>query len=213
MKSQTDIISDLNRLVEAHYYSEDYELEWAGKAYYDELTEEDRKRFEEVLVQRLSGRPSLSDISVCTRLGRPSLTPILANLLDREANSSAMSRAILAALSHQPDEMAYVSVERFMDSEQEGEALCCLARMNFRRALPHLRWAIQKEHLHNFCLHALHEFKREVGLETLAESVRELISPDPDRLSPHVRKILTSKQGRYNPFAEEELELLSALLV
>lgn len=212
MKTEDDIQADLDTLVQGHYYSEDYELEWAAYHYYEDLRPEEREPFEGAMVRRLSGHPGMADISLCARLGMPVLTPLLAGLLDREERSSSTSRALLTALSHQPDEQAYVSVERFMESEQEGEALLCLARMNFQRTLPHLRWAVQKEDLHNFCIHALHEYKQKAGMGKLSDAIRELVEPDRDVLAPHLQKILTSKSGRFNPFDADELERLMALL-
>lgn len=212
MKTHEDIDEDLRRLLEGHYYSEDYELEWAAKYYYEGLAPVERERFEGVMVRRLTGNPGLADLALCARLALPSLTPLLAGLLDKETSSTASSRAILTALSNQPDQKAFDSVERFMESEQEGEALVCLARMNFERALPHLRWAMQKDHLHNFCIHALHEYMKASGMENLLTGVRALVAPDNDRLAPHLRKILMSKKGRFNPFTDDELAHILATL-
>ncbi len=212
MKTRETIEADIERMVAGHYYSEDYELEWSGKAYYDGLTGPEQELFQGIMIARLSGRPGLADVSVVTRLGVPAFTPHLAALLDREDSSSAMSRALLAVLSHQPDEQAYMAVERFLDSELEGEALTCLARMNFHRALPHLRWAMQKAHLHNFCIHALHEFKQHLGMEALLEAVKKLVEPDADALGPHLAKIMRSKSGAFNPFTAEEIEEVLTVL-
>ena len=213
MKTREQIDTELHKLVESHYYSEDYELEWAAKKYYDALSAEEKDEMESVLVERLTGAPGMSDISLCARLGAISLTPYLSALLDKQAHSTSMSRALLAALSNQPDEEAFTSVERFIESEQEGDALVCLARMNFKRALPHLRWAIQQSHLHNFCVHAIHEFARHAGMEVAIHHLRELAAPNPDKLRPHLEKVLTSKKGDFNPFSEEELATLLAAVV
>lgn len=210
MKTADDIEADLRRLAESHYYSEDYELEWAGKTYFDQLTKPEQDVFEQVMIRRLSGQPDLSDVALCTRLGLPSLTPYFARLLDRETMSTAMSRALLVALSNQPDRAAYGSVERFMESEQEGEALACLSRMHFARSMGHLRRAIQREHLHNFCLHILHEHMRHVGMELFLKALHQLIEPDAATLRLHLLKILTSKEGSFNPFTAEELETIMA---
>jgi hypothetical protein len=213
MKNADDIQADLVKLVEAHYYSEDYELEWAAKRYYDDLTDAEQITFEGVMLRRLTAQPGIADVSLCARLGNRSLTPFLAALLDRQETSNAMSRALLAALAHQPDEQAYPAVERFLDSEQEGEALLCLSRMNFHRTVAHLRWAIQKDHLHNFCIHAFHEQMKHAGMDALLEGMKKLIEPDAARLTGHVKKILTSKSGPFNPFSDEELELMVAALI
>jgi len=213
MKNADDIQADLDRLIESHYYSEDYELEWAAKRYYDGLSDPEQIALEGVMVRRLTAQPGIADISLCARLGSRSLTPFLSALLDRQETSNAMSRAILAALAHQPDEQAYPSVERFLDSEQEGEALLCLSRMNFHRTVSHLRWAIQKDHLHNFCIHAFHEQMKHMGMEALLEGLKTLVEPEAARLTGHVQKILTSKSGSFNPFTDEELELIMAALI
>lgn len=212
MKTRETIEAEIERMVAGHYYSEDYELEWSAKTYYDGLSEAEQELFQGVMIARLTGDAGMADISIVTRLGVAAFTPHLAALLDRQAHSSAMSRALLAVLSHQPDEQAYVAVERFLDSELEGEALTCLARMNFHRTLPQLRWAMQKAHLHNFCIHALHEFKQHLGMEALVKAVKQLVEPDADALGPHLAKILRSKSGAYNPFSPEEIEELLAVL-
>lgn len=200
-------------MAEAHYYSEDYNLEWAAKAYVDALSEPERKLFDAVMVDRLTGRPGLDDLSVCARLDRPLLLPWLKALLDCEPRTSAASRALLTALTNLADGDSYTSVERFMDSDQEGEALQCLARIDFPRSLTHLRRAVCRDHLHNFCLHAMHDYMRSAGIQALTRELRRLINPDPGRLAPHVRKILYSKQGSYNPFSEDELKTLTTALI
>jgi hypothetical protein len=212
-KTSVDIEADVERLIAAHYYSEEHELEWASKQYYGELDEAGKQAFEGVMMRRLTGAAGLADVSVCSRLGAASLTAPLAALLNRQADAGAISRAVLVALMRQPDEQAYEAVERFLDSELEGEALQVLTRMNFRRALPHLRWAIQKEHLHNFCLHAMHDEMKHVGMEALLESVKLLVEPDRSMLSEHMKKILGSKVGDFNPFTESELAELGAVLL
>lgn len=199
-------------MVHGHYYSEDYELEWAAKSYFESLRPDERGVMESVLIRRLSGPSGIADVSMCTRLGLPALTPFLVARLEKEDDSSTVSRAILAALSNQPDEQAYSAVERFIDSELEGEALQCLARINFRRAMPHMRMAIQKDHLHNYCLHAIHEFVRREGVQSGAEVLREIIEPNEEWLARHTEKILMSKQGRFNPFSDQELAYLMATL-
>lgn len=213
MKSEQDIEADLLKMVNDHYYSEDYELEWSSKHYAEALSEDERDLLDQVLIRKLTSDPNLAYVTIVTRLERPALTPYLATLLEKEPHSTAMSRSLLTALTHQPDEQAFSAVERFMDSDQEGEALTCLARMNFDRVLPHLRWAMQKDHLHNFCLHILHEYMRHKGLEALLHKVQELTQPERERLVPHLRKILTSKRGEFNPFADAELDALLAVLI
>jgi hypothetical protein len=208
MKTRADIEQELERLVVQHYYSEDYELEWAAKSFFDGLSQAEQELFEGVMIERLSGQPGLVEITLATRLHLPSLTPFLVSLLDQETSSSSTSRALIAALARNADVQAYAAVERFLDSEQEGEALACLARMDFHRTLPYLRRAVQQEHLHNFCLHAMHDFMVQAGIEALREALQKMVEPEGAALARHVRKILTSKAGAFNPFTEEELKRL-----
>jgi len=202
MKSETDIEGDLDGLIQAHYYSEDYALEWAAKHYYDTLQGDEQQAFEAVLIRRIRSNPELSEVSLCVRLALPA---VLAGLLDEESESSSISRAVLTALTHHPDARAFEAVERFIDSEQEGEALMCLARMDFRRALPYLRRLMQKDNAHNFCLHALHDRAQAVERAVWLDDLDELVAPDPAMLSAHVRKVLKSTEGPYNPFSAELL--------
>ncbi len=212
MKTDDQMEADLHAMIQGHYYSEDYELEWAAKNYYDELAAREKQSFENLLYRRLSSNPDLSAVTMCARLGLVALAPMLAGLLEEESATSAMSRALLQAISHIPGEAAYESVERFMDSEQEGEALLCLTRMNFGRALHHLRRAMRKGHLHNFCLHALHAHYKKVGRTVFRFDLARLVEPDPKQFKPHLKKILLSNRGAFNPFEAAELEEWIALL-
>ncbi len=212
IKSCEAIAADLARMETSHYYSEDYELEWAAKSYFDTLTVVEQERFIALMQERLSQQAGMADIAICARLQNPALTLLLADRLNEQEVSSSTSRALLAALSHQADEAAYSAVERFIDSELEGEALMCMARMNFQRALPHLQWALKQDHLHNFCLHAMHEYMRREGMDALLSALRSLVALDRDRLTAHLRKVMGSKQGPFNPFTATELDIVAGAL-
>ncbi len=213
MKTRDTIEADIAGLVTSHYYSEDYELEWAAKVYYDALEPWERECFQAIMLERLAGaRPGLADVTMVTRLRVPAFTPHLVAWLNRQDSGSTTSRALLTVLTLQPDEQAYASVERFLDSELEGEALTCLARIDFQRTVPALRWAMQKEHLHNFCIHALHEFKERYGMDALLEMVGQLVAPDPGVLGPHLAKVMRSKRGAFSPFSSGEVEQVLPIL-
>lgn len=212
MKTRDEIKQELEQLVLKHYYSEDYELEWAAKSFFDALSQPEQELFEGVMIERLSGAPDLVDVTLAMRLHLPSLVPFLIAWLDQETQSSTTSRALIAVLGQYADVQAYAAVERFLDSEQEGEALACLAQMDFQRTLPYLRRAVQQEHLHNFCLHAMHHFMLRNGIEALCEALQQMAAPEMPVLTRHVRKILTSKEGPFNPFTEDELKMLISRL-
>jgi len=212
MKTRDEIKQELDRMIQRHYYAEDYELEWEAHRVYKTYAPEEQQRMVSVLIERLTSDPCLATVTVCKRIPVPELAPILAVALDREQRATSQSRAILATLLRADHPAAYDSVERFVESEQEGEALACLARWDFGRTIPHLRRAMEREDLHNYCLHILRDRAVTAGLDTLKRDLNHLMGMDPDRWKPHVRKILTSAQGNYNPFPEQELkELLASL--
>lgn len=211
-KTAAEIEQDLDAMVQSHYYSEDYELEWAAKNYFDGLETPQKKIFENVVYRRLSSTPDLSTVTLCARLGLSSLAPLLAGLLREESTTSVLSRAVLHALSRTPGDQAFDAVERFMDSEQAGEALTCLARMNFDRSLHHLRRTMQEDHLHNFCLHVLYERYKKVGKAEFPMDLARLVDPEPKRFVPHLKKIFLSNTGAFNPFEATELEEWMTLL-
>lgn len=76
-----------------------------------------------------------------------------------------------------------------------------------------LEWASRFYfNLRNFCLHALHELKREAGMEALENGIALILEPAPAQLASHLNKIFNSKSGSYNPFTSTELEIITALV-
>ncbi len=213
MKTRDQIAEEVRALTHEYYYREDYELEWAAKAYVDSLAEEEKHEFDAIMTERLTASPGLDDVALCARTGRMALSSYLVAQLEKEKTTSSVSRALLSVLTRQPAQEAFVAVERFLDSDQEGEALECLARIDFERALPYLRRAVQQDHLHNHCLHAMHMYMQEKGMDALVIALRTLMDPEPARLSAHVRKIIYSKQGDFNPFSEQDLLALTKDLI
>jgi len=212
MKTRDEIKNEMDQMIRHHYYAEDYELEWEARRIYDAYHPDERAHMVSVLIERLTSDPCLATVTLCKRLPVPELAPILAVVLDGEQRATSQSRAILATLLRSDHPAAYDSVERFVESEQEGEALTCLARWDFGRTIPHLRRALEREDLHNYCLHILRDRGATVGMDTLMQDLRNIMGNDPARWRPHIRKILASAHGAYNPFTEQELKQLTEAL-
>ncbi len=208
MKTKGDILEDLDRLIEQHYYSEDYELEWAACNYRDSLSPHERESFKDAMIDRLLDDPSMANIALCARLRIDELAPILTSILNSEIRTSQQSRAIMSALENYGDDASYESMERFMDSDQEGETLMRLCRMNFTRSLPYLRRAMNKEHMKDFCLHIFQERRKVVGLDGLIRDLQMIISADPSLYLESVRSVLTHKKADYNPFTAEDVNAI-----
>jgi len=212
MKSADEIAADVNRLVEEHYYSAPHELKWAVTGYADGLSDGEQKLLRRHVLHRLEGEPTIVDVILASCLQVPESVPLLTAALSRESVTSQLSRAMMGVLARYPEEASKRAIERFIDSEQEQEALALLARMDFERAVPHLQRALSKEHLADSCLHIFAERKKSVGLARLATDLRDSLLQGRHRLRERLKEVLTSKAGDYNPFTPEELDVLLSTL-
>lgn len=196
---------ELDAFFEKHYYSEDFELQAGIKAWRDQLSGPDLEMFDQVIVDRLRADPSILNITVCTRLEIPNAIPLLVDLLNRESETTQRSRTIMAALQNYNEDTVFHTIERFMDSSQEREALRILSLVNFSRAQPYLVRAMFREGYEDECLHILHRAVKRHGLN---EVIAELQAWSGDRASTfrkRLKKILGCKPSSYNPFSKEQI--------
>lgn len=101
---------------------------------------------------------------------------------------------------------------RFVDSDQENEALRALARIDFARALPHFISALRRDPQRDLCLHILHDRAKCVGLPALAAELRQLVVQPAPELGGRLALALRAKRAPFNPFAEADLAILLAAL-
>lgn len=168
----------------------------------------------DVVMQRLLRDGSMTDILLCSVVVAPGAGSVLAAKLDRENVPSQLTRALIAALEHYRGDDVFRAVARFVDSDQENEALRALARIDFHRALPFVARALQKEHQADLVLHILHDrAKAGVGMEILALELRAFAAGwnDPD-LVPRILRALRCKSEPFNPFSPDELNRLEVAL-
>lgn len=208
MRTSLQVDRELRELVAAHYYSEEFELLAAARAYQQQLREEERDLLRAVVLRRLFDDGSLVDVLLCSVVHVPSAAPVLAARLDREAAPSQLTRALIAALQEYRGDDVFRAVERFLDSEQEFEAMRAVARIDFIRFLPYLARALRRPHQRDLCLHILYDRSKEVGLAALAAELRGLAGREPGEFRAHLEAALTAKAGPYNPFAPEAIAIL-----
>ncbi len=210
MKSTEQILDDLRHLEEAHYYSEDFQWLSSVRAYRDELSAEEQAALASVILQRLLRDGSMTDILLCSIVEVPGAGSVLAAKLDRESTPSQLTRALITALERYRGDDVFRAVARFVDSDQENEALRALARIDFIRALPFVARALQKEHQADLVLHILHDrAKSRAGLDLLAVELRAFASGWNDQdLLPRIVRALHGKAEPYNPFSPAELKRL-----
>lgn len=214
MKQTAQIAEDLQQMESAHYYSEDFQWLSSVRAYRDGLAPAEQAALADVVMQRLLRDGSMTDILLCSVVDVPGAGSVLAAKLDRETVPSQLTRALIAALEHYRGDDVFRAVARFVDSDQENEALRALARIDFHRSLPFVARALQKEHQADLVLHILHDrVKARAGLEILAIELRAFAAGwnDPD-LMPRLLRALRGKPEPYNPFSPEELRRLEAAL-
>ena len=208
MKTPAEIEGELADLIQAHYYSEDFELMSSVRAYQDHLLPEERDELKAVVLRRLLTEGSMVDIVLCAVVHVPSAGPVLALKLDRESVPSQLTRALITALQGYPGEEAYRAVERFLDSDQEGEALAALARLDFNRTLPHVARALEREHFLGPVLHLLHARAKDVGVPALGLELHAACSRLPAGFVRRLERVFAAKAPPYNPFSPPELERL-----
>ena len=212
MKTSEQIARELADLIQRHYYSEDFELHAAFRAYAGLLSADDRERLRYVVMRRLSDSDSLVDVILCTEFDVPECVSSLVRMLDRQTGTSQITRALMGALSRYGGLEAFRAVERFMDSDQEHEALASLARIDFARALPYLVRSLAKDRFLDACLHIFHARKQAAGFHGLLEDLRSGGAFGSPVVRERLRLSLTAKKGEYNPFTEQELRALLAAL-
>ncbi len=212
MRSVTDIARELEDLIQDHYYREDFELLSAVRAYRANLEGAEADALREVVQQRIERECSIVDILLCSVVEVPAAAPLLAAQLAREDVPSQTTRALLTALQHYRGDEVFAAVARFVDSDQENEALQALARIDFALALPHFISALRRDQQLDLCLHILHDRAKHVGLPALAAELRQLVVQPAPELGGRLALALRAKRAPFNPFAEADLAILLAAL-
>lgn len=208
MKTAEQIEAELEELIQSHYYSESYTLEYAVKTYRDELEPSDQSCFEQVILKRLTLDPSVVNIAMCARLDLLTVAPAMIALLDRETECSCRSLTIMNVLGRLNQPGVYEALERFMDSSQAHEALVHLARLDFHRARPHVMRAMFGPNYQAGVLHILFDRKKEVGLDRFIADLMVWRGPDPAEFRRRVDLVFQAKKKEHNPFQPREVALV-----
>lgn len=205
MKTLEQIRSDIAEIVQRNYYSEDFELISSFQVYLETLSDEERDHFAGVVFERVIAEGSIVDIMLCGLVSVPSAAPVLAEKLSRETDTNQVTRSLIGALQHYPGDDGYVAVERFLDSDQELEALRALAKIDFTRTLPAIARRMSKDYMHGNLLHLFHERSKTIGLDAMIIELTTSSATKSAAFRDNLPKVLASKSKGYNPFNEEEL--------
>ena len=212
MKTSEQIARELADLIQRNYYSEDFHLLSEVRTYADALSPADRDILRHVVAGRLADSQSIVDVMLCTVVQAPELVPALVRMLDRQTNTSPLTRALMQALQRYGGNEAFHAVERFLDSDQETEALAVLAQIDFTRALPFVFRSLRKDHFLETCLHILFERRKMVGFHDLVDELRTCSALTASSVRERLRLAVTVKQGEYNPFTTDEIRTLLAAI-
>ena len=176
MKTSEQIARELADLIQRNYYSEDFHLLSEVRAYADALSPDDRDILRNVVAGRLADSQSIVDVILCTVVRAPELVPALVRMLDHQTNTSQLSRALMQALQQYGGNEAFHAVERFLDSDQETEALAVMARIDFARALPFVFRCLRKDHFLDVSLQILFERKKSGGFRDVVDDLRPCVA-------------------------------------
>lgn len=209
----TDFDTRLDAIVECNYYSEEWELQAAVRAWIDHLDPVEQASFARAFLRRLTADPSMVNISLASVLPYPGVDEPLAAELARQPEPNQHTRALIAALrSCQGSDTAFRAVERFVDSSQEMEALRALAAIDFARTRPHFRQALSRDDLLECCLHLFADRRREHGIDTLSADLRAIAGAPPDWIVPRLDLLLHRiKTEAAHPLPPQDRATLSAL--
>ena len=210
MKSAGDIQSDIDSIVGAHYYSEDFQLLSAFQSYAAGLQPEEQAALADAVFGRLIRDGSLVDIMLCQVVAVPSAVPVLAEKLSNESQTNQITRTLISTLSYYATDEAYIAVERFLDSDQEMDALQALAKIDFSRTLPAIVRRMNKQHNHGMILHLLHHRMKAAGLTALIHELRQSSATRSAGFSGRLGEVLRSKDAAYNPFTADEISAMAA---
>ena len=211
MSELRDMERQLDELVKQNYYSEQYELEGVIRRFVGGLDPHGLDLFKRVVTARIGRDPSIVNIILCGVTDMPETVPVLITVLNTQTATSQVTRTLMHILEKYPGDETYMAVARFLESEQEGEAMACLARMDYSRTLSRLRIALRRDPLSDVCLHIFAERRKSVGLPAFIEEMKVLCT-GAGGLRERVRKAFLSKTGRFSPFAPEDIvEILAAL--
>ena len=204
-KTQQALSDELDQLIERNYYSEEWELKSAVKLYYDALEAGEQVTFTKMFVLRMLRDPSVANISISTSIRSPEVAALIAEALGREKKASYTSRTMMYALRPYGDEVSFRAVERFVDSEQEIEALRILCSMDFVRAAPHIRRALKRDALLEVCLHIFQDRRRSVGMDQLIRELSQLIKGRTGYYRQRLEAMFTIKKGDNAPFDAQQV--------
>jgi len=142
----------LDELAASSYYEEDHELHWKARELFDQVPEAQREGFVAAFVQRLYKDPSVANVFLAATFEAHAAAPFLAQLLEDEVDIGLRARTLLYTLGQLGGEDAFYAILPFVDSSLELEAVAALARIDFPRAIPHLRRALMNDGLLQSCL-------------------------------------------------------------
>lgn len=209
MSASAQMAAALDQLVAEHYYREDFELLAAVRAWASGLDEAGRSALRDLIARRVQEQPTIVEAVLCQAIAVPEAAPALAAWLARETEASLLSRALLQALRAAGGPEAYRAVERFVESEQEWEALQVLAELDFPRAWPRVREALRRDSQRDLVLHILQARRRQIGWDAFRAELAAGCAAEPALVGP-LRRVLLAKGVGYNPFPPAEVERLLA---
>jgi hypothetical protein len=205
MRTLEQLAHELDEIIQSHYYAEDFELVAAVRAFHEPMAAGEKSRLSQIVLRRVVTDGSIVDVLLCGLVVVPSAAPVLVDKLNREPVTNQTTRVLIETLRHYPTDAAYEAVERFLDSDQEMEALRVLAAMDFARTLPLIVRRMRRASFDGLLLHILHDRARIVGLPGLIENLKSSSVTRRADFADELARVMRSKPGKYNPFSQPDI--------
>lgn len=209
-ESPASVNAALDKLAASSYYEEDHQLHWKARELLDSVPATQREHFVSVFVKRLYQDPSVANVFLAATFEARMAAPYLAQLLEDEIEVGLRARTLLYTLGQLGGEDAFYAILPYIDSSLELEAVAALARIDFPRAIPHLRRALMNDGLLQACLHAFHARRKQVGMESLKRELAILLEGDDGTLKQRVLHAFAVQDDPYNPFNSDERQEIIA---
>lgn len=212
MISAEEVVAQLTQLLEDSYYSEDFEIIAAVRHFHASLDAAGQSHLRAEIRRRLQAEGTIVDVLLCAAVPSPENARELAVLLDGEGEATQMSRALIRALCETGNPAGFSAIARFIDSDQELEALAALHRLDFFLALPWLASRMGKPGYDDTCVHILASRKQEAGLPQLIDDLRSFQSRDTRLFRREIARLANVKPEGFNPFRIDERLIIERAL-
>jgi len=206
MKTHDQLEAEFERLIQSHYYSEDYTVWYVVRKWLEGLSPHEQAAAHLLFRERVRRDPSVVQAGLSRVFEVPDLVGFWCEQLGEIADHVTTTREILITLQHYHNAFAFDAVLPFLDSELEMEALRTLVAVDVPRSIPYLAQAMGKDQLLETCLHIFQDLRNRVGEVEMVNVLKQVVTALPAAKYHRVSAMFQVKSANVNPFKEDEIK-------